>query len=69
MWCILQAPLIIGSDLRHVSDIALATLSNKAAIAINQDPAAILPKVVAKTNTSQVANCINKCQSVFGIFR
>ena len=54
MWCLLQAPLIIGSDIRSISATALKTLSNKAAIAINQDPAAYSPKVISKTNSSQV---------------
>lgn len=36
MWCLLQAPLIIGSDVRAISEVALRTLSNKQAIAINQ---------------------------------
>jgi alpha-galactosidase len=43
LWCILAAPLIIGSDVRRLSATALATLSNKLAIAINQDPALNLP--------------------------
>ena len=36
MWCVWGAPLIIGSDVRHLDPWALGTLSNKAAIAINQ---------------------------------
>ena len=43
VWCILAAPLIIGSDIRRLSTTALSTLSNKRAIAINQDPAMNLP--------------------------
>ena len=37
VWCILAAPLIIGSDIRALSAMALATLSNPRAIAIDQD--------------------------------
>eukprot|EP01047_Picozoa_sp_COSAG01_P040981 COSAG01_NODE_3484_length_6019_cov_13.268750_3_plen_482_part_00 len=40
MWCLLQAPLIIGSDVRTLSPAALRVLSNEDAIAINQDVAA-----------------------------
>ena len=40
MWCVLAAPLIIGSDIRHLDAAALATLSNTDAIKINQDPLA-----------------------------
>ena len=50
IWCILAAPLIIGSDLRNLSKTALTTLSNKRAIAVNQDPAAYPPRLVAKVN-------------------
>ena len=54
LWCILHAPLIVGSDLRNISDTTLATLSNKAAANINQDTAANPPKILAKTSTAQV---------------
>ena len=37
IWCMVQAPLIVGSDVRSLSPTALATLSNTDAIAINQD--------------------------------
>jgi len=37
MWCLLQAPLIIGSDVRALSAAALKVLSNQDAIEINQD--------------------------------
>mmetsp|Transcript_14383 Transcript_14383/g.37046 ORF Transcript_14383/g.37046 Transcript_14383/m.37046 type:complete len:174 (+) Transcript_14383:197-718(+) len=36
MWCLLQAPLIIGSDLRSASPAALEILANTEAIRINQ---------------------------------
>lgn len=48
MWCVLAAPLIIGSDVRSLSATALATLSNKAAIAINQDSDAAPPRLLQK---------------------
>lgn len=31
-WCLLAAPLILGSDIRSLSPIALATLSNTKAM-------------------------------------
>jgi hypothetical protein len=52
MWCILAAPLILGSDVRSLSATALATLSNKAAIDINQDPTARQPQLVSKKSGS-----------------
>ena len=51
---IMQAPLVVGSDLRKITGTSLATLSNKQAIDINQDPAAFSPKVVAKSSHHQV---------------
>ncbi|HEY5407193.1 MAG TPA: glycoside hydrolase family 27 protein, partial [Ginsengibacter sp.] len=39
MWCMLAAPLIAGNDLRKMSKETLAILTNKEAIAIDQDKA------------------------------
>ena len=37
MWCMLTSPLMLGNDLRSVSKDVLGILTNKEAIAINQD--------------------------------
>jgi alpha-galactosidase len=37
MWCMLAAPLIGGNDLRNMSKETIAILTNKEAIAVNQD--------------------------------
>ena len=37
MWCMLAAPLILGNDLRTVSDETLAIILNRRVIAIDQD--------------------------------
>ncbi|HEY0273787.1 MAG TPA: glycoside hydrolase family 27 protein [Chitinophaga sp.] len=37
MWCMLAAPLIAGNDVRDMKPATLAILTNKAAIAIDQD--------------------------------
>ncbi len=37
MWCMLAAPLIAGNDLRNMSPETIAILTNKEAIAVNQD--------------------------------
>jgi alpha-galactosidase len=52
MWCLLAAPLIVGSDLRSASAFALATLLNTDAIAINQDPLAAQPRVLSWSNAT-----------------
>lgn len=38
LWCIMSSPLMIGSDPRTMDKKELALLTNKEAIAINQDP-------------------------------
>lgn len=38
LWCMLAAPLMAGNDLRHMSDETRAILTNKKAIAVDQDP-------------------------------
>ena len=37
MWCMLASPLIVGCDLRNIDKKILDILTNKEAIAINQD--------------------------------
>ncbi len=41
LWCMMAAPLILGNDLRSMSDETKAIISNKDVIAIDQDPAGI----------------------------
>ena len=50
-----------AADVRNLTAAALATLSNKAAIAINQDAAAHQPRVVAKKNGAQVRSHGRHC--------
>ena len=38
LWCLVKAPLILGNDLRAMSQDALAVLTNDEVIALNQDP-------------------------------
>lgn len=38
LWCMMAAPLILGNDIRDMSDETKAILSNKDVIAIDQDP-------------------------------
>ncbi|MGD2035514.1 MAG: glycoside hydrolase family 27 protein [Bacteroidales bacterium] len=37
MWCMLASPLIAGNDIRNMSEETLTILTNKEAIAVNQD--------------------------------
>jgi alpha-galactosidase len=38
MWCMLASPLVAGNDLRSMSKATAAVLTNRHAIAVNQDP-------------------------------
>ena len=38
LWCILAAPLMLGNDIRTMSDEVLGIITNREAIAVNQDP-------------------------------
>ncbi|MDH7460680.1 glycoside hydrolase family 27 protein [Chitinophagaceae bacterium 26-R-25] len=41
IWCIMAAPLMMGNDLRKISNETLSVFLNKDAIAVDQDPLAI----------------------------
>ncbi len=41
MWCMLAAPLMAGNDLRNMSEATKAILTNREAIAVDQDPLGI----------------------------
>ncbi len=41
MWCMMAAPLILGNDITNMTPEALATVTNKDIIAIDQDPLGI----------------------------
>lgn len=38
LWCVLAAPLMLGNDIRAMSDDVLAIITNREMIAVNQDP-------------------------------
>ena len=37
LWCVLNAPLMLGNDLRHIPDETLEVIRNREVIALNQD--------------------------------
>ena len=47
LWCILAAPLMLGTDVRAASPFTLATIGNAEAIAINQDPLGVQGMILA----------------------
>jgi alpha-galactosidase len=54
MWAMLAAPLMISDDMRTISKAALAALSNKQVIAIDQDPAGVQAGEVATFGDGEV---------------
>jgi len=38
LWCLIKAPLLLGNDLRNISNETLQIITNEELIAINQDP-------------------------------
>mmetsp|Transcript_11199 Transcript_11199/g.28718 ORF Transcript_11199/g.28718 Transcript_11199/m.28718 type:complete len:497 (-) Transcript_11199:255-1745(-) len=47
LWALMKAPLLIGADLRNISQHALDLLSNKDIIAVNQDPLGVQGRLVS----------------------
>lgn len=54
LWAISAAPLIVGSDVRSLSDATVAMLTNREAIAIDQDSLGVQGRSVARDGDAQV---------------
>lgn len=54
LWCMLAAPLAAGNDLRKMSSQTRSILTNKEAIAIDQDPLGIAASRVYKADSLEV---------------
>jgi alpha-galactosidase len=54
LWCMLAAPLIAGNDVRHMSPEICQILTNRQAIALDQDPLGKQAKRSRKDQTGQV---------------
>lgn len=54
MWCLLPAPLLLGNDVRKMTEETKAILMNKEAIAVNQDPAVIPARRIRKTDAVEL---------------
>jgi len=50
MWCILASPLVAGNDVTNMTAATAATLTNKHAIAVNQDPLGVQGTVLTETS-------------------
>ena len=54
LWCLMKAPLLIGTDINSMSPDTLRILTNSDAIAVNQDPHGVQGYKKAYQNTSEV---------------
>lgn len=55
LWCMMNSPLILGNDIREMSDQVKEIVTNKALIAINQDPLGKAAKRVRKAKVDVLA--------------
>jgi alpha-galactosidase len=54
LWSMMSAPLILSSDLEKLSPEAIAVLSNKAVLAVDQDPLGNMATLVRRNQTMDV---------------
>ncbi|WP_394831165.1 NPCBM/NEW2 domain-containing protein [Pendulispora rubella] len=54
MWAVVAAPLIIGSDVRNISDASVEMLKNREVIAIDQDPLGVQGTAISTVGDAQV---------------
>ena len=55
IWCLLNSPLMIGCDIRNMSDATKTILTNREMIALNQDPEGRQPWFAVNENDHLVA--------------
>eukprot|EP00963_Diacronema_lutheri_P002523 scaffold177_cov334-Pavlova_lutheri.AAC.26 len=54
LWCIMAAPLLVGADVRNLSESALQILRAKEVIAIDQDPLGIQGRIILEEDSLQI---------------
>ncbi|CQR47316.1 Alpha-galactosidase A precursor [Paraliobacillus sp. PM-2] len=54
MWSIMASPLLLGNDLREMSEETLSILTNEEVIAVNQDPLGIQGERIVKNGEKEV---------------
>lgn len=63
LWCMMNAPLILGNDLRNMSDQVKSIVTNRNMIAINQDSLAKQAKRVKKAQWTCLQNRLRTARS------
>jgi Alpha galactosidase A/Alpha galactosidase C-terminal beta sandwich domain len=54
LWCIMSSPLVLGNDLTTLSEQTKTVLTNKEAIAVNQDTTGLQARLISSKNGCQV---------------
>ncbi len=54
MWCMLSSPLLLGNDLRYMTQQTIDLLTNKEVIAVNQDTTGLQAHLISDHNGLQV---------------
>merc|ERR1719453_895164 len=52
MWCMMASPLVAGNDVRTMSEVTRDILTNKHAIAVNQDPLGLQATIIDDQSSS-----------------
>lgn len=66
LWCLMASPLMLGNDLRDMSDEVIETITNQELIDINQNSLALQGKrIVKKTLDGEDVNSIEKALEVW----
>lgn len=68
LWCMMNAPLVLGNDLRSVGDDVLKIVTNKKLIAINQDRLAKAAKRVKKGSVDILAKPLSQGRVAILVF-
>lgn len=55
MWCMFNSPLVAGNDLRKMSNQTIKILTNKHAIAVNQDKLSVQARLIMNSTTGMQA--------------
>lgn len=54
LWCLMKAPLLIGTDVTNMSAATMATLTNPEALALSADPAGVQGRLRRNSSDAQV---------------
>jgi alpha-galactosidase len=69
LWCLLNAPLLLGCDLTQLDDFTRNLLTNDEVLAVNQDPLGQQAQRIAKQGTQEIwSKTMDDGSLVVGLF-